>query len=144
MKCVLFDMDGTLCDPRYRLHYLKEKPKNWDAFFAAAADDPSYPDIIDLYKYMNRKYYTFLVSARPLKYKEQTLLWLSRYEIFPVKSYFRPDGDRREDSIVKSEILDQILQEGWSPWLIFDDRDRVVQMWRSRGFTCCQVNNGDF
>jgi hypothetical protein len=32
---------------------------------------------------------------------------------------------------------------GW-PDLIFDDRDRVVAMWRSLGIPCFQVAKGDF
>jgi len=27
---------------------------------------------------------------------------------------------------------------------VFDDRDKVVKMWRNQGLRCCQVAEGDF
>ena len=40
----VFDLDGTLADTRHRLHHLERRPADWDAFFAAARDDPPLPD----------------------------------------------------------------------------------------------------
>jgi hypothetical protein len=43
-----------------------------------------------------------------------------------------------EDYIIFNNITkDDIL-------CIFEDRDRVVKMWRDNGYTCIQVNSGDF
>jgi hypothetical protein len=50
----------------------------------------------------------------------------------------------REDDIVKSELLDQIISDSYELWLAIDDRDRVVAMWRARGLTCLQCASGDF
>jgi hypothetical protein len=36
----VFDIDGVLADVRHRLHLVEGRPKDWDGFFAAAADDP--------------------------------------------------------------------------------------------------------
>ena len=36
----VFDIDGVLADVRHRLHHVDRRPKDWDAFFAAAVDDP--------------------------------------------------------------------------------------------------------
>jgi hypothetical protein len=36
---------------------------------------------------------------------------------------------------------------GFTPentFLVLDDRDQVVKMWRERGFRCLQVANGNF
>ena len=62
----------------------------------------------------------------------------------------RHTNDYRADSIVKSELYDSLVSE-WSyvfnsstPVIIFDDRQSVVDMWRDRGLTCCQVAKGDF
>jgi len=64
--------------------------------------------------------------------------------------FMRHTNDYRADSIVKSELYDSLVSE-WSyvfnsstPVLIFDDRQSVVDMWRDRGLTCCQVAKGDF
>jgi hypothetical protein len=53
-------------------------------------------------------------------------------------------GDRRDDDIVKFELLEQIYEMGYEPVLVFDDRDRVVKMWRAAGLRCFQVAPGDF
>ena len=36
----VFDIDGVLADVRHRLHHVTARPKDWDAFFGAAPDDP--------------------------------------------------------------------------------------------------------
>ena len=54
-----------------------------------------------------------------------------------------------------SSIGDEILKENWLDDFanqvgfdnivgVFDDRDKVVDMWRRRGLTCFQVNYGNF
>jgi hypothetical protein len=45
---------------------------------------------------------------------------------------------------VKAELLDQILHDGFSPSMVFDDRDQVVAMRRQRGVPCAQVAPGNF
>ena len=35
----IFDIDGTLANCDHRLHYVKNKPKNWDAFYSECMDD---------------------------------------------------------------------------------------------------------
>ena len=50
----------------------------------------------------------------------------------------------RSDDIVKFELLEQILEFGYEPILVLDDRDRVVKMWRAAGLRCLQVAPGDF
>ena len=58
--------------------------------------------------------------------------------------YMRAEQDYRADDIVKSEILDQIIADGFQPDMVFDDRNRVCDMWRERGIRCLQVAPGDF
>ena len=35
----IFDIDGTLANCDHRLHYIKNKPKNWEAFYNECMDD---------------------------------------------------------------------------------------------------------
>jgi hypothetical protein len=69
--------------------------------------------------------------------------------------FMRPDDDYRPDAEVKSELFDKIVNTwtflfngergtSFSDTIIFDDRQSVVDMWRSRGLTCFQVAKGDF
>jgi predicted kinase len=57
---------------------------------------------------------------------------------------FRQDGDHRNDAIVKEEIYEQYIKDKYNVVCVFDDRDRVVKMWRDKGLLCCQVYYGDF
>ena len=56
----------------------------------------------------------------------------------------RKAGDYRPDAKVKEELLTQVKADGYEPILAFEDRERVVDMWRRNGIQCCQVAPGDF
>ena len=58
--------------------------------------------------------------------------------------FMRKAGDRRDDSVIKKEMLVQLRIAGFNPVMVFEDRDRVVKMWRENGVRCMQVANGDF
>ncbi len=45
----------------------------------------------------------------------------------------RKAGDHRPDDIVKHEILMNEVCRDWWPTVVFDDRSRVVKMWRDVG-----------
>jgi hypothetical protein len=48
--------------------------------------------------------------------------------------YMRKAGDYRSDDIVKEEILDTQFKDKINNILcVFDDRPRVIRMWRRRG-----------
>ena len=70
--------------------------------------------------------------------------WLDKHGLEPTAMFMRMTGDRRDDSIVKKEMLDLIRRSGFEPKMVFEDRDRVVKMWRENGVRCLQVANGDF
>ena len=56
----------------------------------------------------------------------------------------REKGDHRGDEIVKKEIYDNQIKPIYDVMCVFDDRDKVVKMWRDEGLLCCQVYYGDF
>ena len=39
VNAVIFDLDGTLSDCTHRMHYLDNKPKDFDSFYGAMGDD---------------------------------------------------------------------------------------------------------
>ena len=41
-------------------------------------------------------------------------------------------------------LKERIRKDGYEPFLVFDDRQRVVDMWRRNGIQCCQVAPGDY
>lgn len=144
-KCIIFDIDGTIADLTHRRHFVSSKPKNWPAFAAGIMDDTPIEHIIDVLRmYHARGDAIILCSGREAASRDKTIAWLDKHSIPFNALYMRPTKDYRADDIVKEELLDQILADGYSPYMIYDDRDRLIKMWRRRGYPCAQVAPGDF
>lgn len=156
--CYIFDMDGTLADCQHRIHHIQAgdgtlaRKKDWPSFWAGVPFDTPIPHMVRTYKvlrYSTAESYAYgmsiiIVSGRAERCRVDTLEWLERNELSHDGLFMRRDGDYRDDATVKSELLDQILHLGWKPIMAFDDRKRVVDMWRARGIPCAQVAPGDF
>jgi hypothetical protein len=65
-------------------------------------------------------------------------------EAFPYRLIMRATGDMRKDSIIKQELLEREIVPNSFVDFVLDDRNQVVDMWRSLGLTCLQVDYGDF
>lgn len=144
--CYIFDIDGTLADLTHRRHHVENKPKNWPAFHAGCVDDTPIGHICDLARRLHSTGTDLiLVTGRNEAYRMQTVKWLHEVaQLPPVVVYMRADGDFRDDSIIKVELLEKAKRDGYVPIMAFDDRDRVVKMWREQGIPCAQVAPGDF
>jgi predicted kinase len=70
--------------------------------------------------------------------------WLESHDVPYDLFFIRAPGDSRDDRIIKSEIFDAHIRDQYNVLYVLDDRDRVVQMWRSLGLKCLQVAEGDF
>ena len=141
MKTVICDIDGTLADLTHRIHHVRNGSHNWDAFFAEASGDSVIQPVADLVRDIFDKYRIILVSGRPEKTRADTIAWLGNAGIPYLELLMRPDGDYRQDFIVKSQILDTLLAEGHEIAFVIDDRPTVVAMWRERGLTCLQCRD---
>lgn len=145
----IFDIDGTLADLTHRLHFIQNKPKDWDSFFKAAVNDAPIFEVIRLAQILNgagQQIYYF--SGRSEEIRQDTLLWLTKHNLPQALNshlYMRKAKDHREDNIVKAELLEEFLKEPREPiGGVFDDRQQVVDMWRSKGYKVFQVAKGDF
>lgn len=147
---VIFDLDGTLADLTHRRHFVMVKPKNWPAFFEGISEDTPIEPIARIARLMALGNRVIICSGRYEDLRESSEAWLKKHvwgengALYHDAMYMRANGDYRGDDIVKEELLDRILADGYKPELVFDDRDRVVKMWRARGIVCCQCNYGDF
>jgi len=140
-RAVIFDIDGTLSNPEHRLHFVRGPKKDWDSFFAGLSDDPPAKNILDLCQELSFGSKILVATGRPEKYRCATKRWLDSFGVYLDQLYIRPDDDTRPDHIVKSQILDGIYADGYEPWLVIDDRQSVVEMWRDRGLTCLQCRS---
>lgn len=145
MKTYIFDIDNTIANNQHRVHYLHETPKNWNEWHKNHHLDTPYWEIIDLMEMaLDNGIRIVLCTGRDEKVRDETRKWLEEHDIHYHHLYMRPLGDRRDDSEVKRELLKQIRADGYDPVLVFEDRDRVVAMWREEGLRCLQVAPGNF
>lgn len=136
-RCWIIDVDGTLAlrgdRSPYDLTKVSEDKPNIPVvkLVQALAAGPNPPEIL-------------VVSGRGEESRDDTLAWLYRHKVPFNGLVLRPEGDQRPDQVVKKEILDHLLSQGFEVEGVMDDRNKVVDMWRDAGLTCLQVAPGDF
>jgi len=145
----IFDIDGTLADCTHRLHHIIGDEKDWDAYDAEGQKDTPIGQIIEICNALYDKGWDImLLTGRNERVRECTETWLKKYGVMYDVMLMRGLKDRREDTIVKKELLDTFLTEQniYPAQIesIFEDRQRLVDMFRAEGYQVCQVAKGDF
>lgn len=135
---VICDLDGTVALKGDRDIY------DW------AKCDVDLPNkiVIDLVKrYSDTGAMVIFLSGRDGRGREKTIDWLGKY-IGLSKSrwelFMRKPEDNRKDCIIKRELYDAHVKDKYYVDFVLDDRNQVVELWRSMGLTCLQVAEGDF
>jgi hypothetical protein len=124
---------------------LESDRPDWRRFNAAIGDDLVCEPVVKLLRTLHGAGNAIvLCSGRDGGFRKLTELWLTFNDVPHDRLYMRPAGDSRNDEIVKAELLEAIRADGFAPWLVVDDRSRVVAMWRRAGLTCLQCADGDF
>ncbi|MGX1786859.1 phosphatase domain-containing protein [Bosea sp. NPDC055332] len=137
---VVFDLDGTLADIRHRVHHVRSARPNWESFFAECVDEvPNIPVVNALRAHIFAGDRVEIWSARSDVVRLETEAWLWRQGIDPRRLvHMRAKGDNTPDVVLKRHWLMQ-LHETERPDVVYDDRQRVVDMWREEGVACFQV-----
>ena len=150
----IFDVDGTvsLVGERRRLLEDFDDSHRWQKFYARCGEDsPNPPVILVLRAIVQTGAEVWFWSGRSHDVRGITVEWLSthtplmRHEVDRVLRVREP-SDTRPDDVVKREwYAERTLIEDQNRLVCtFDDRNRIVQMWRDLGVTCMQVAHGDF
>lgn len=149
----IFDLDGTLALIEHRRHFVEGDTKDWRAFFAACVDDaPNWPVIFTLQRLRSFGADCWVWSGRSDEVRAETIEWLQRHKCLdgrtlrwgnPVK--MRAAGDHQPDEKLKAAWLAEMTaQDRRRLVAIFEDRDRMVKLWRDNGICCFQVAEGAF
>jgi phosphoglycolate phosphatase-like HAD superfamily hydrolase len=142
-EIVIFDIDGTLADVSERIHHMRKKPKNWNAFFQGMAQDKAIHSMVRLCNILHASgIQIILCSGRSEEHREQTVEWLAQKGVNYHDLLLRRDNDRRSDTEVKRELLAALDKS--KILFVVEDRSRVVEMWRSEGLVCLQCAPGEF
>ena len=133
---VIFDLDGTLAHNNGKRGYF-----DWTK---VEIDD--HDEIIReiLYSFELNDYKILIVSGRDGASLEPTERWLIKNAIEYDGIFLRPEGDYRKDTVVKTEIYEQYIKPKYNVLCVFEDRKKVVDMWRGLGIKCLQVIDGDY
>lgn len=151
---VVFDLDGTLANTFQRTYSHLACPErgyphmrqdmDWDSYFAECHRDTPYTHTINVLKALHAQGHAVRIwTARCESVRGETHRWLITHGV-PLWTAqtmrMRPEGNHVDDFILK---------QGWMadygrPDLVFEDRARVVKMWRSLGIPCFQVADGEF
>ena len=144
-KTIIFDVDGTIADVEHRRHFVNGN-NDWDSFRKETVNDTPVQWVCDIAKrFIAQGDEVAFFSARNESERDITEKQISDWIGDGHKGVFlRPDGDFTPDDVFKSELADKFIDMGGKIDLIFDDRQKVVNMWRDKGFTVVQVADGDF
>jgi phosphoglycolate phosphatase-like HAD superfamily hydrolase len=149
----IFDLDGTLALIEHRRHFVEltggREKADWRAFFAACVkDEPNWPVISTMNALLKSGADVQVWSGRSAEVMNETLAWL--------QSFFEVDAEevgllmRREADFTPDDQLKQTWLKALNEYdrrrlvAVFDDRQKVVDMWRANGVACFQVAPGDF
>jgi hypothetical protein len=135
-NAILVDVDGTLAH--------NNGHRGWYDYDKVINDELKNP-IADIVR--NAAFFgcrVIIMSGRDDDCKQQTIEWLTNNLVPFDEIHMRRTGDGRRDSIVKAELFDQYIRDRFNILYVLDDRNQVVDMWRSLGLTCLQVQAGDY
>lgn len=155
---IIFDLDGTLSLTEHRQHLVQGVPgkmystaapfiPDWDAFFSACVDDLPNKPVIDVFHKLKPTCHIEIWSGRSDKVRHETVQWLKRNiagHLADVNLRMREEGDFTPDDELKYSWMKNHIVNGGDINYVFDDRDKVVAMWRENGITCFQVAPGAF
>lgn len=151
---VIFDLDGTLADITARRAY-SARPNgkiDWAKFFDpnnVLMDVPN-PAVIAMARILaDAGYKIWIFSGRSVVTYQATKEWLLDNGVTYDRLVMRPtlkDMAHMPDNQLKQIWLDEYFPGDQKSRILctYDDRDKVIAMWRANGLTCMQVNYGNF
>jgi hypothetical protein len=134
-KLVLVDIDGTVA------HRTNREPFEYDKVLDDRPDNETIEVINALWR---AGYKIIFISARDDSCFDDSYEWLRLHCPPFIKLYMRKTGDFRKDAVIKEEIYREHIEPFYDVFCVFDDRNQVVDMWRSIGLKCFQPEPGDF
>ena len=135
-KCIVVDLDGTMCDLEHRKH---------NPYDASNCDkDGRHEHVINMCELLHKNgHKVFFFSGREDKYKEPTLKWLTENVGHEYELHMRESGNAEKDSKLKERLFrDNVLNKYFcAAWI--DDRLSVCRFVYNAGLPLFRVNDPD-
>jgi hypothetical protein len=149
-KIIIADLDGTIALIEHRRHWLDAErhpdltsDERWRRFFADCVYDQPNTPVVNTLQALDDDYYEIhIFSGRSDEVHRETVIWLEAFDIpyhylrMRAAGDFTPDEELKRQWIKEYDLADIMC--------VFDDRQKVVDMWHQLGMTCFQVAPGDF
>jgi|ERR1700722_9828188 len=144
---VVFDLDGTLADNTARQHLAriaakaddKDKEAVWNVFHDGIPFDPPILPVLRTLRALYANGHLIEIwTARPERYRTQTMEWLHKHDVPFLVLKMRKDDEGRVPAVeIKTRWYDE--EPHLKPAMIFEDHPGVVKAFRERGVIAAQV-----
>ena len=137
-KAFICDIDNTILDITHRFHYLDGENTDWEAFLKEETmlkDTPIF-ETIELINFLNKKYPIIFITGRNEGTRRITCKQIEKHCNLVYKGYIllmRKDGDMSQDTVIKEQLYKEHVEPNYEIIGAFDDKTRVIELWRSLG-----------
>ncbi|MGH3737543.1 MAG: hypothetical protein ACRDT6_18330 [Micromonosporaceae bacterium] len=135
----VLDIDATLSDVRHRLHHLRRRPRQWEAFFAAAGADEPLPEGLAVAETLAEAHEIVYLTGRPERIRRLTQRWLDQYGLPAGRLLMRSEHDRSPAAAMKLRRLRRLAAERPVAILV-DDDEAVCAAATGAGFTVMRAD----
>jgi phosphoglycolate phosphatase-like HAD superfamily hydrolase len=134
----VWDLDGVLCDTAHRERFAITR--EWEEYHKRHLFDKPHAaevSMLQAWALADLSHRVCICTGRTEPHRDSTKLWLRVAGVPFHLLLMRPEGDRTPSEMLKAQQVfahvarAQILA-------VFEDRDKIVKMWRDEGLTCFQ------
>lgn len=144
---VIFDRDGTLASVAYVAPEDRSE-SSWAHYNAALRFDAPVPVVAGLFRSIRPGVAKIITSGRAEgdypgdRHRRFAMKdWCSKFDLKPDVLLMREGGDRRRDSIVKTEMYRNEIEPRFDVLFVVDDRPQVVDAWTELGLDVLRVED---
>ena len=138
LPAVIFDRDGTLASVDW-VRPVERDPESWARFNAALPFDAVVPVVAGLLRSVRPGVHRIMTSGRDGSLRPRMQDWIAKHGLPIDHLFMRRAGDRRVDSVVKTEIYRELIEPRFEVLYVVDDRPQVCDAWRELGLPVLQV-----
>ena len=125
-RVAIYDIDGTVADNRHRLHWIENKPEDWDGFYLTLSEDKPILKLIKRLKRQAKKgIHIVYMTGRQEAYRKETRKWLNKHiKGIKYELIMRPHDSKLEAPKLKVRMIEDYFRP-----LGLNPKDAVVEFW---------------